>query len=364
MLNYKKQKMFPEISFPPRYPSMINNHYLNSMSNNSFNANNYIECYNSIPFINYYGSQNYFNPNNQIIDWYPYRYRNQVPDYQHNNHCNFNEMLIPREKTTRYSSGSPTLASNWNLNYSNQDKNQTENINYPTYNMYKDYFNFKVFLGAGSRIPESNRTTSYQTHSNKGPTNYQNNETGFSKPSLMAQSTSGAIRTDEFHSSNPHANIDKKYTVTWEPREKRVKRCGVIFISKTPCDNNPSGETIENYKFLVVKGVSGIWSFPKGRCLPNELDEDCAMRELYEETGIKLNSLKNNKRFKIGTNVYYKYECSENQFTDFTIHDTNEVEEVAWKSIHELRQLVCNKDIRSLLNYKTRVYTYHTNIFN
>jgi 8-oxo-dGTP pyrophosphatase MutT (NUDIX family) len=113
-----------------------------------------------------------------------------------------------------------------------------------------------------------------------------------------------------------------------------------------------------------VKGVSGIWSFPKGRCMPNEEEEACAKREVYEETGLEIDNLKDKKKFKIGRNIYFKYDCVENQFTNFTVHDTNEVEEVSWKSIKELRQIVCNKDIRSLLNYQNRLYTYHSNVFN
>ena len=215
----------------------------------------------------------------------------------------------------------------WDLDYKYQY------MNYPSYNIFNNNFNF-------SYVPPIPTDTCKPKKEN----NYSGYRDSVSQEKLHFDSPVPASKKEEY-----------QYDYS---KEKKVKRCGVIFIIKTP-DN-----IIENFKILVVKGVSGIWSFPKGRCMTNEEEEDCAKREVYEETGLKIDSLKDKKKFKIGRNIYYRYDCVEKQFTEFTVHDTNEVEEVGWKSITELRGLVCNKDIRSLLNYQNRLYTYHTNVFN
>jgi 8-oxo-dGTP pyrophosphatase MutT (NUDIX family) len=50
-----------------------------------------------------------------------------------------------------------------------------------------------------------------------------------------------------------------------------------------PVRNGPSG-----LEMLVVHRASyGDWTFPKGKCEPDESDEACAVREVEEETGLR-----------------------------------------------------------------------------
>ena len=68
-----------------------------------------------------------------------------------------------------------------------------------------------------------------------------------------------------------------------------IKKCGIIYFDTT------------DKKYLLVYGKkSGKWGFPKGHQENNETVEDTAIRELYEETGIKINqsNLTNKLRFK------------------------------------------------------------------
>jgi 8-oxo-dGTP pyrophosphatase MutT (NUDIX family) len=39
---------------------------------------------------------------------------------------------------------------------------------------------------------------------------------------------------------------------------------------------------------LVHRPAYDDWSFPKGKCKPDELDEDCAVREVEEETNLRV----------------------------------------------------------------------------
>ena len=56
------------------------------------------------------------------------------------------------------------------------------------------------------------------------------------------------------------------------------KSCGAIIIHKTNKDN---------YKVLLVKNHNGrYWSFPKGHVEKGETEEETAIREIKEETGL------------------------------------------------------------------------------
>lgn len=147
-----------------------------------------------------------------------------------------------------------------------------------------------------------------------------------------------------------------------------TKRCGVIFVDIS--DRSWEWRKYNNYNqyvvsFIVVKGrYSDIWSLPKGRITNDkESEEDCAIREVYEETGIKLKTIAGLPRIVIGKNVYFIYHTSKKEINNFIIHDDYEVSEVSWKTIDELRNLKFNKDIRALLKYPVKVYPFHKLIY-
>jgi len=74
-------------------------------------------------------------------------------------------------------------------------------------------------------------------------------------------------------------------------------------------------------KILTVKnrgyGHESKWGIPKGHLDPEELPYQCAMRELWEETGIKLTIDQKAKNFikKINNTVYYIYKLDEKLVT-------------------------------------------------
>jgi 8-oxo-dGTP pyrophosphatase MutT (NUDIX family) len=115
----------------------------------------------------------------------------------------------------------------------------------------------------------------------------------------------------------------------------------------------------------VVKGKQrpGIWSLPKGRIQDQETEEECAIRELYEETGIRLDTVANLPRIVIGRNVYFISYINKYNLQTFNIIDKKEVEEVSWKTIYELRNMICNKDIRHILQYPDSFHPVHRFVF-
>jgi len=154
-------------------------------------------------------------------------------------------------------------------------------------------------------------------------------------------------------------NEYNKNTYNGKPIEKLppAKRGGIIFLKKS--------DSFNDTQFLVVRGKdSGIWSFPKGRMDENEDEEVCAIREVYEETGILIESLTGKERLKIGRNTYFIiYVDSIDEYNEFNIRDTYEVDIVEWKSFSELKGLSCNKDIRSVITYPEKKFNYHNLLF-
>ena len=162
------------------------------------------------------------------------------------------------------------------------------------------------------------------------------------------------------NNNNYHNNISSYsqfYKNNYTSSGNDVKRSGVIFLSKTTPE----------LKLLVVKGkISGIYSFPKGRHNNSyESNQECAIREVYEETGIKLKykDIEKSHICRIGRNTYFILEVCENKYNNFFIKDTNEVCEVSWKTIPELKELNCNKDVRNVLQYPTKKFRYHDYIY-
>lgn len=153
-------------------------------------------------------------------------------------------------------------------------------------------------------------------------------------------------------SGNPDV-ISDNLSLRENETEQKFKRCGIIFIYRE--------DQFDKSKVLVVRGMSSnIWSYPKGKINIDEEEEACAIRETLEETGIvvTLEEIQHVPKVKFGRNTYFIITVN-SLFYNFMINDNNEVDKVEWKTIRELRQLDCNKDIRSVLKYPTREFEFH-----
>lgn len=108
-------------------------------------------------------------------------------------------------------------------------------------------------------------------------------------------------------------------------------------------------------RVLCVKGRhSKKWSFPKGHRNPNESPNQCAIRELWEETGLDAPELCQ-RVLPLSSGLYYVYSMLEEKTAP---KDCQEVEDVAWLSLEELAGLNLNLDMNSFLwNYSTLLKT-------
>ena len=60
---------------------------------------------------------------------------------------------------------------------------------------------------------------------------------------------------------------------------KNEKSCGVIVFTR---DNN-------SVKYVIIESINGIYGFPKGHVEGDESEIQTALREVYEEVGLKPN---------------------------------------------------------------------------
>jgi len=103
------------------------------------------------------------------------------------------------------------------------------------------------------------------------------------------------------------------------------KRCGIILYHPT------------TGKYLLVRGIdSKKWGFPKGHLEWGEIEEQTAIREFEEETGLTVRAPFDH-RLRFGNNVYFvKTHCEERQPN---IRDTKEIDDVRWFTLLEIQAL-------------------------
>ncbi len=144
-------------------------------------------------------------------------------------------------------------------------------------------------------------------------------------------------------------DTDEENTDEEEPQKKKkdtIKKAGILFI-------NITNDIIR--VLLARNRTSGIWGFPKGKCKKEKEEEECAKREVYEETGIIVDNLKGKDIFRPSEAGYFIVDVNDiNEYDLTNIQDTFEIDIVEWKTIQELEILNTNKDVKAFIKkFKT-----------
>jgi len=135
-------------------------------------------------------------------------------------------------------------------------------------------------------------------------------------------------------------------------KRPRLKRCGCICIKYM----------FDTPHILVVRGAqSHIWSLPKGCIKDGESEKECAIRETHEETGLTINLPDTSIRISINHNVYFVVHLDQHE--KFNIVDKCEIDKVHWMTLDECKHVVCNKDLRSILQYPEKKFHFHHLLF-
>ena len=115
---------------------------------------------------------------------------------------------------------------------------------------------------------------------------------------------------------------------------------------------------------VIVTGKKGNHSFPKGKLEKNETILNCAIRELYEETGIlreNINLIKNGEiywdEFNGGNkpNIRYYLGIYNNNSHNF-LYDKNELTNVFWENAENVSRNLRMRDNRKYIY--NQVYNY------
>lgn len=110
-------------------------------------------------------------------------------------------------------------------------------------------------------------------------------------------------------------------------KHNKLKRCGAIIL-----DNKK--------RILLVKSHSDVWSIPKGHQIHhNESYSKCAMREVYEETGLKLKITNNFKHIEIGNIIYFLIVLNDYYKKYLNIKDNEEIKHIEWVDIKDILKL-------------------------
>jgi 8-oxo-dGTP pyrophosphatase MutT (NUDIX family) len=89
-----------------------------------------------------------------------------------------------------------------------------------------------------------------------------------------------------------------------------------------------------NDEFLIVNQLNGGANFPGGKIEENESIEDAAKREVFEETGLLINSLKivHNDLFKLGNDDWNGYFLTATSYEGEPINkEPEKIKEIGFK---------------------------------
>ena len=137
-----------------------------------------------------------------------------------------------------------------------------------------------------------------------------------------------------------------KSSTTMVSNIPRIKKAGFFIYNK------------KDKMVLLIQSKGHLWGAPKGSCEPSESLFECALRELYEETGLVLSIQKYYYYIKIYDNSYY-YLLELNNYDNISIQrhiDDNDVSGIGWfkieciKKLYENAHIHINAHCRILLN--------------
>jgi ADP-ribose pyrophosphatase YjhB (NUDIX family) len=133
---------------------------------------------------------------------------------------------------------------------------------------------------------------------------------------------------------SPYKNVKFNSNIDWKSNTKIVKAGSFIVDPSTS-------------KILLVQSRGQMWGPPKGTIQDDESYEECAIREVFEETGITLNvaefigyTIIKNKA------IYYTTELKEDEITPQNHIKDNDANGIGWFNINCLNNLIREEKIK------------------
>jgi 8-oxo-dGTP pyrophosphatase MutT (NUDIX family) len=86
-------------------------------------------------------------------------------------------------------------------------------------------------------------------------------------------------------------------------------------------------------KVLLVQSRGKLWGPPKGSLEEGETFQECAKRELYEETGLVVPESCYDRQFSLKTNAVYYYATACSRSAEIRCGDVNDANGIGWFDI-------------------------------
>lgn len=104
---------------------------------------------------------------------------------------------------------------------------------------------------------------------------------------------------------------------------------------------------IKNDKVLIIQSKGNLWGIPKGKMKEEESVEECAIRELWEETGLKLDKKLDRKIKVLNKATYYYIQIDEeiNVFPQTHIKN-NDANGIGWIKPMCLKNMIISSKIQ------------------
>ena len=141
-------------------------------------------------------------------------------------------------------------------------------------------------------------------------------------------------------------NLFKHYYVHTRKKKYNNIKCGTIILNK----HRDSIILVQN-NYLLQEKKRELWGIPKGSRIGNEAYADCAIRETYEETGIKLKLKNNMVRIKINNTYYFVYVMVK-QTSILITNDKKEIHKVKWFTIKDIDFMKVNLETKIFIKRK------------
>ena len=131
------------------------------------------------------------------------------------------------------------------------------------------------------------------------------------------------------------------YNITHHGYRKNNYKAGVVLHDKT------------KNSILVIQSRGNLWGFPKGSFESGETFEECAIRELKEETGIQIIKERFIKELIINKYVRYYYVEFNQDSVEINNHiDNHDATGIGWIKVNCFVNLIKNNTIK--INYHAK----------
>lgn len=144
----------------------------------------------------------------------------------------------------------------------------------------------------------------------------------------------------------------KNNSINEPVNNKKRKRAGGIIRYVNNCASTDD----ETEEFIVVKNrQSGYYGFPKGQVENGEDNIQAAIREIEQETGLRIPITYQHQFLKFKGHTFYVITINK-KIRTFDIKDTTEIEHACWMTLDELKMQDISVVTKKIINMYKRKY--------